>query len=63
MSTIDHTILGVFTIFILNNAIKENASHGDGTTGEVRVVVHAFTNFDTSRGVNVTGEQSKDVIL
>ena len=50
------------TVIILDQTVKENTGHGDGTTGEEGVVVHALTDFNASRGVDVTSEKGKDII-
>lgn len=55
--------LKVHTIRIFNDAIEQNSCHCDGTTREVWVVVQAFADFNTSRWVDVTGEQGEDIIL
>lgn len=47
----------------LDETVEENTGHGDGVTREVSVVVHALTDFETSRGVGVTSEKGEDVIL
>lgn len=51
------------TILILDQAVEEDTSHGNGVTGEVRVVVHALANLKSSRRVHVAGEQGEDVVL
>ncbi len=47
----------------LDETVKEDTGHGDGVTREVRIVVHALTDFETSRGVGVTSEEGEDVVL
>ena len=51
------------TIVILNEAVKEDTSHGNGVAGEVGVVVHAITDLETSRGIPVAGQEREDVVL
>lgn len=51
------------TIRIFDETIEENTSHGNGTTREVRVVVQALTDGDTSRRIDVTSEQRVNVVL
>jgi len=51
------------TIVVFDKAVEENAGHRDSTAGEERIVVHAFTDFDTSGGVDVTSEKREDVVL
>jgi hypothetical protein len=50
------------TVIVLDNAIKQDTSHGDGATREVRVVVHALTDLNTSGRINVTGQEREDVV-
>lgn len=51
------------TVIVFDEAIEEYTCHGDGVTREVRVVVHAVTNFESSRRVSVTSQQREDVVL
>jgi hypothetical protein len=51
------------TIIIFDQTIEKNASHGDSTTREVRVIIHSFTNFNTSRSIDIASEKREDVIL
>ena len=51
------------TIIVFDQTIEKNASHGNGTTREIRVVVHSLTNFNTSRRIDVASEKREDVIL
>jgi hypothetical protein len=51
------------SILVFYNTVEKNTGHRDSSTGEVRVVVHALTNFDTSRRVNVTRQKREDVVL
>lgn len=51
------------TIVVLYQTIVQYSSHGNTTSGEVRVVVHALSDLDSWWGVNVTGKQGVDVIL
>ena len=53
----------VLTIVVLDDAVEEDTSHGDGPAGEVRVVVHALTDLNTSGWVDVTGQEGVDVVL
>lgn len=51
------------TVFVFNQVIKQNSTHGNGTTWEVRVVVGAWWQLDTGRRlVRVTSQQGEDVI-
>lgn len=51
------------TIFVLDEIVPKDTRHGDGTTREVRVVVHSVTNFNASRGVYITSQQGEYVVL
>ena len=51
------------TIIIFNQTIEKNASHGDCTTREVGIIIHSFTNFNSSRSIDVASEKREDVIL
>ena len=51
------------TIIVLHQSVEQNAGHGDGTTREVWVVVHAFSDFNSGRWVNVSSKQRKDIVL
>ena len=51
------------TILVLDEAVEDDTGHGDGTAGEVRVVVHALTDLDASGWVDVAGQESVDVVL
>lgn len=51
------------TIFILDQAIEQDTGHGDGTTWEVGVVVHALTNFNSRGRIDVAGQEREDVVL
>lgn len=50
------------TVIVLDETVEQDSGHGNTTTGEVGVVVHAFSNLDTSGGVAVTGKQRVDVV-
>ena len=50
-------------VLVLDEAVEDDTGHGDGATGEVRVVVHALTDLDTSGRVDVAGQERVDVIL
>ncbi|KAH3677164.1 hypothetical protein WICPIJ_009033 [Wickerhamomyces pijperi] len=51
------------TIFVLNQVVKQDSTHGNGTTWEVWVVVGAWWQDNTSwRLVWVTGQKGKDVV-
>jgi hypothetical protein len=54
---------GPLTVIVLNKAIEQDTSHGDGTTGEVRVVVHAIADLNTGGRIHVTGQKREDVVL
>jgi hypothetical protein len=51
------------TIIVFDEAIEEQARHSNSTTGEVWVVVHPFTYFDTSRRINIAGKEREQVVL
>lgn len=51
------------TIVILDKTVKQHTSHGNSTTGEVGVIVHAIPNLNTRRRVHVTGQERKHVVL
>lgn len=51
------------TILVLNQAIEQDTGHRDSSTREVRIVVHALSDFNASRGVNVAGEERENVVL
>ena len=51
------------TVFVLDKPVEEDTRHGDGVAREVGVVVHAFTNLETSGRVPVASEESEDVVL
>lgn len=51
------------TIIIFDQTVEKNASHGDCTTREVRVIIHSFTNFNTSRSIDIASEKREDVVL
>lgn len=54
---------GGSTVLIFNKTVKQNTSHGNSATREVRVVVQTFTDFDTSWGIHVTSKEGEDVVL
>ena len=54
---------GRSTIFKFNNTVKENTGHSNSTTGEIRVIIQTFTDFNTSGSINITCKKSKNVIL
>lgn len=51
------------TILVFDQTIKEHASHGNSTTREIRVVVHAIANFNTSGRVNVASQKGENIVL
>lgn len=51
------------TVLIFDNAIKENTSHGDSSSGEVGIVVQALTNLDSGRRVNVSSQEREYIVL
>ena len=51
------------TIVIFDKVIEEQARHRYSAAREVRIVVHAFTYFDTSRRINVTSKEREQVVL
>ena len=51
------------TILILNKTVKQDASHGNSVSREVRVVIHAFTNFKSSGRVSIASKKGEDVVL
>jgi hypothetical protein len=53
----------VLTIIVLDQTVEQDTGHGDSSTREVGVVVHALSDFNTSRRVDVTGEEGEDVVL
>ena len=55
-----HTALGTElprTVFILDKSVKQNTRHGDSTAREEGVVVHALTDLNSSRRIDVTGQK------
>ena len=51
------------TIIELDETVKEDASHGDGVTREIWVVVHTITDLEACGRVGVTRQQCEDVVL
>jgi hypothetical protein len=47
----------VYTIVVFNEVIEEHAGHRDGATGEIWIVVHPITQFDTSRRIYIAGKE------
>ena len=50
-------------VIVFHKTIKEDASHSNGHPREVRVIVHALADLDTSRRVDVARQESVDVVL
>lgn len=50
------------TVIVLDETVEQDSGHGDTTTGEVRVVVHALSDLDTSGRVAVASKQRVDVV-
>ena len=59
MSLQFHTL----TIFILNDFIVERLGHGNSTAWEVGVVIQFLPQRNAGRGITVTSQQSKQVVL
>lgn len=55
--------LDLLTILVLNETVEEDTSHGDGIAREEGVVVHAITDFETSRRVAVASKKGENVVL
>jgi len=51
------------TVFVLDQSIEKDTCHGYSPTREEWIIVHPITDFDTGRGVNVSGEKGEDIIL
>ena len=51
------------TVFVLNQPVEQDACHRYSTTGEEWIIIHSITDFNASRGVNITSEQGEDVVL
>lgn len=51
------------TIFVLDHPVKEDACHRYGAAREEWIIIHPVADFNTSRGVDVAGEEGKNVIL
>jgi hypothetical protein len=51
------------TIVVFDKVIEEQARHRNSTARKVWIVVHPFTYFDTSRRVNITSKERKQVVL
>jgi len=48
---------GAHAIVVFNKAIEEHPWHGDAAAGEIRIVVHPFTHFDTSGRIDIAGKE------
>jgi hypothetical protein len=53
----------VHTIVVFDKVVEEQARHRYSAAGEVWIVVHSFTYFDTSRRINVTSKEREQVVL
>jgi hypothetical protein len=53
----------LLTIIILYQTVKQNTCHGYSAAREVRIVVHALSNFDPGRGIHVTSQNGEHVVL
>ena len=53
----------MLTVFILNQPVKQDTSHGYSAAGEEWVVIHSIADFNAGRRVYITGEKGEDVIL
>ena len=56
-------IFYVLTVIVFNQAIKQDAGHGNSIAREVRVVVHAFTNLKASGRISVSRKKRENVVL
>jgi len=51
------------TVIIFDETIEKNTSHRNGPAREVGVVIHTFTDFNTSRGVHITSQKRENIVL